>query len=252
MRVVLFAGTREGREISQHLASLGANALISVATPEGQAALGEIPLPVRVGRLDQAGILELLDSFQPDLVVDATHPYAVQASLNIAAAAREAGLEVIRPGRAETPPGEANLVDTLEEAAAAVGERGNVLLAIGSQGLGAFRSCRDFPQRFYPRLLPTASALTAAQELGFPFANIVAMQGPFSQALNHALMRQLAIQELVTKDGGEEGGTPAKLAAARELGVRAILIRRPPGSGGITLAEVKNRLAKTGEEKLWK
>ena len=57
------------------------------------------------------------------------------------------------------------------------------------------------------------------------------MQGPFSQELNEALIRQFHIAVLVTKDGGAAGGFPEKVQAARSTGAALILIRRPEETG---------------------
>ena len=52
MRVVVFSGTTEGRVFSKQLAALGAEVLVSVATPLGQEEQGSTPgVTVRCGRL---------------------------------------------------------------------------------------------------------------------------------------------------------------------------------------------------------
>lgn len=57
------------------------------------------------------------------------------------------------------------------------------------------------------------------------------MQGPFSYALNRALMEQFAIRFLVTKDGGAAGGFEEKARAAQDTGAQLIVIRRPAERG---------------------
>ena len=68
-------------------------------------------------------------------------------------------------------------------------------------------------------------------EYGIARERIIAMQGPFSAALNQALFEQLNIKTLVTKDGGAAGGLPEKLKAAKGCGVAVILVRRPEETG---------------------
>ena len=51
------------------------------------------------------------------------------------------------------------------------------------------------------------------------------------RAVRLRLMRQLQITLLVTKESGRAGGFPEKLAAARRLGVRVLVIRRPTETG---------------------
>ena len=93
MRVVLFSGTTEGRELSRWLAELGLEVTVSVATPLGQEEQGSAPgVTVRCGRLLPDEMAALLKGAA--LCIDATHPYAVEATKNIRAAAARAGVEI--------------------------------------------------------------------------------------------------------------------------------------------------------------
>lgn len=67
------------------------------------------------------------------------------------------------------------------------------------------------------------------------------MQGPFSQKLNEAILEQYAIAWLVTKDGGAPGGYAEKVAAARAVGARLLLVRRPADEG-LRMEEILQRL----------
>ena len=53
------------------------------------------------------------------------------------------------------------------------------------------------------------------------------MQGPFSVALNVELFRHAKAEVIVTKDGGQIGGTDTKLLAAEILNLPVVMIRRP-------------------------
>ena len=65
------------------------------------------------------------------------------------------------------------------------------------------------------------------ERLGYKPQNIIAMQGPFSYAMNVETIRQFGIRFLVTKDSGDVGGVSEKLRAAADMGVRVIFIERP-------------------------
>ena len=102
MRVVIFSGTTEGRMFSKQLAALGAEVLVSVATPLGAEEQGERSgITVHCGRLTPEEMTALLQG--ADLCVDATHPYAVEATRNIRAACKTAGTEYRRLLRPESP-----------------------------------------------------------------------------------------------------------------------------------------------------
>ena len=107
--------------------------------------------------------------------------------------------------------------------------QGNVLLTTGAKELGTFAPLGG--ERLYPRVLPLASSLEACASAGVPSSHILALQGPFSQELNEALIRQHHIAYLVTKDGGPAGGFGEKAAAAQAAGAKLLLIRRPQEEG---------------------
>ena len=96
------------------------------------------------------------------------------------------------------------------------------------------------PERLYPRVLPTLESIAACEAANIPHRNIIAMQGPFSFALNQAMMEQFHILWLVTKDGGAAGGFDEKAAAASAAGAQLVVIRRPSEQGE-TASEVLKR-----------
>jgi precorrin-6x reductase len=61
--------------------------------------------------------------------------------------------------------------------------------------------------------------------------------------MNLAMMGNYAIDCLVTKSSGKEGGFPQKIAAAKELGASVIIIKRPDMSYPISFSE-KNEVIK--------
>lgn len=230
MRTVIFSGTTEGRRLSRELARLGAEVTVCVATGYGREEQGEVPgVTVLSGRMDQGEMARTVRGAA--LCVDATHPYAVQVSRNLRAVCREENVPLLRLLREESPvPEGAAVFDSAGEAAAWLKDtRGNILLATGAKELGAFAPLGG--ERLYPRVLPLASSLEACAGAGIPANHILALQGPFSQELNEALIRQYRIAYLVTKDGGRAGGFPEKAAAARAAGITLVLLRRPQEDG---------------------
>lgn len=226
----MFGGTTEGRTLSAKLAQLGAEVVVSVATPLGQEEQGRHSgVTVRCGRLEPEQMAELLRGAQ--LCVDATHPYAVEATRNIRAAAEQAGVEYMRLLRApsELPRGTKVFASAAEAAQALTGTEDNILLTTGAKEINKFALLP--PERLYPRVLPTHEGLAACEAAGIPHRNIIAMQGPFTRALNEALLAQFDIRWLVTKDGGAAGGFEAKAEAAASCGVQLIVLRRPPENG---------------------
>lgn len=230
MKLLIFGGTTEGRVLVRRLAEAGAQVTVSVATPMGAEELAGIPnLTVLTGRRDAAAMQALLQEF--DLCIDATHPYAAEASANIRTACTAAGVPLRRAARPASAAAEpAFAADTTAEAAAFLaGTEGNILLTTGAKELPAFAGIDK--TRLFARVLPTHEGISACEALGIPHRNIIAMQGPFGTALNCALMEQYHIAWLVTKDGGRAGGFAEKLEAARRTGAKVVLIRRPADVG---------------------
>ena len=230
MKAVVFSGTTEGRRFSKKLAALGAEVTVCVATPLGAEEQGEMAgITVHAGRLGPDAMVALLTG--ADLCVDATHPYAVDVTRNIRAAAAQAGVEYRRLLRARSPlPEDCVVFGTAAQAAEYLaGTKENILLATGAKELAAFAPLD--PARLYPRVLPTPEGIAACEGADIPHKNIIAMQGPFSYALNRALMEQFAIRFLVTKDGGAAGGFEEKTRAAQDTGAQLIVIRRPAEQG---------------------
>ena len=230
MKLVIFSGTTEGREFSRAAAALGAAVTVCVATDLGAEEQGSAPgVTVHAGRLDADEMAALLRDAA--LCVDATHPYATEATYNIRAAAGMAGVEYHRLLRraSKLPAGSVVLPGAGEAAAYLADKAGRILLTTGAKELPAFAALD--PARLYPRVLPTLAGITACEAAGVPHRNIIAMQGPFTLGLNVALMRQFEIDYLVTKDGGAQGGFAEKAEAAAQCGAQLIVLRRPDEQG---------------------
>jgi precorrin-6A/cobalt-precorrin-6A reductase len=72
---------------------------------------------------------------------------------------------------------------------------------------------------------------------------VVLARGPFTVEEELTLMRQHAVEVVVTKDSGGSM-TAAKLRAARELALPVVLVRRPPLPPGLTaVATVDDAMA---------
>ena len=230
MRAVVFSGTTEGRTFSRALAALGAAVTVCVATDLGAEEQGRADgITVRAGRLDAGEMAAVLQGAA--LCVDATHPYAIEATRNIRAAAAAAGVEyhrLLRPA-SNLPAGSVVLPGAAQAAAYLADRPGRILLATGAKEQPAFAALDS--QRLYPRVLPTAAGIAACETAGIPHRNILAMQGPFTKELNAALLHQFHIDYMVTKDGGAAGGFAEKAEAAARCGGPLIVLRRPDDAG---------------------
>ena len=256
--ILLFAGTTEGRRIAEGCRNQPVSVYVSVATQYGESIIDPAEnLHILHGRRDEKQLAALLDDTGAELVIDATHPYADQITAALQTLCRERGMKYLRVVRDEARAGTEGCV-YVDDTAAAVEYlntvSGKVLLTVGSKALEQYTGVRDWQERLYARLLPLPEALENALSLGFPGAHLICMQGPFSQAMNAALLRDLRIRYLVTKDTGTAGGFPEKISAAQSCGVTTVVIRRPLQEKGVSEAEclrlLRERFAFRGEKKV--
>ena len=224
-RVLILGGTGEARRLAAALVDDGEDVLSSLAGRVADPLLP--PGEVRISGFGGAdGLAAWLEEHPVRAVVDATHPFAAAMTANAAGAARMTGtalLRLQRPGWHPGPGDDWRWVDSLTAAAEAVAGYGSVFLTTGRTGLGAFA---ELAGRCLVRSVDPPSP-------PFPEGAVVVLaRGPFTVADEVALMREHGIDVLVTKDSGG-AMTAAKLAAARELGVPVVLVRRPPPPPGV-------------------
>ena len=227
----IFAGTTEGRRLAELLAGQPVRVLACVATDYGETLIPEAEnLEVSAGRLDQGQMEALFAERRFDAVIDATHPYAVQATRNIRACCTALGIPY---ERIERPPQSASWrqdVQHVPDAGAAAqalqSTEGPVLLTTGSHTLLPYVRAVD-PARLFVRVLSTREALELCAAAGILSSHIIAMQGPFTRAFNAALYDQWGIRAMVTKDSGQAGGVEEKVIPALERQIHIIMIDRP-------------------------
>lgn len=239
-RICIFAGTTEGRELVEFLCSQSVLVTACVATEYGETLLPTADnLTISAKRLSLAEITQMLACSSFNLVIDATHPYATSVTENISLACQTTGTKYLRLLRepSEIPSDVLFVSDTEAAVAFLEATEGNIFLTTGSKELDKFSKLTDFTERVYARVLPMAASLEACHAAGLEAAHIIAMQGPFSEEMNLAMLRSVAASWLVTKDGGQAGGFEAKVSAAHKAGVRLLVIGCPPQKEGISLSE---------------
>lgn len=240
-KICIFAGTTEARWLVELLSTQPVAVTACVATEYGETLLPEANnVTVRSGRIPVGEIIEMLSETKFDLVIDATHPYAASITESVARACAETGTEYLRLLREESDKvSGVQYASSAEDAAAFLSKTdGNILLTTGSKDLKTYSRIKDFTARVYARVLPLDASLTLCREAGVQPSHILAMQGPFSEKMDTAMLRAVSAKWLVTKDGGEAGGFPAKVAAARKAGADVLVIGRPKQREGKSFSQV--------------
>ncbi len=258
-KVLIFGGTTEGRALAEYGARQGISVAVSVVSEYGKHVMGNMAgLSVRCGALDKDGIFSLLEEEKPCLVLDATHPHAVTVTGEIMWACKKAGVRCLRVVRDMTgeEAGESEdrykavfWVHTPGEAAEILArDQKPVLFTTGSKELEFFAEVEKLRGRIYARVLPDSQVLARCEQLGIRGKHLIAMQGPFSEEMNRALIREIGAGWLVTKESGSRGGFEEKLAAAGSCNIPAVVIRRPDSEEGISFEEACRELLCLAEE----
>lgn len=264
-RILIFGGTTEGRLLAEYCHQQEIEAYVSVVSGYGADLLPESEyLHVLSGRMAGEAMEGFMKRASIRAVFDATHPYAAEATRNIKEACGRAGVSYLRVTResaaAEKPGGDSGkgpaaafssqvvYVHSVEEAVCYLKDReGDILVTTGSKELAAYTALPGYEERLYVRVLPSCAAISACEDIGIRGKRIIAMQGPFSEEMNRAMMRQLGVRYLVTKEAGTAGGFLEKLSAAEALSVTAVVIGRPlEERDGITLDAAKILLKEAG------
>ena len=252
-KIVIFAGTTEGRRLSEILADAGIAHTVCVATEYGEIVMREQTdaeavrakeqsiVSLHCGRMDRKQMEEFLRNEGYEIVVDATHPYARVVTENIRDAVNTLRAmeketqfpiylrlerEISETPEAEDPAVSIRSFESNADCAKALeNTEGNILLTTGSKELATYCASGRLHDRLYVRILPGRESLELCMEQGIKGRQILALQGPFSTEMNAAILKQYDIRHLVTKNSGRTGGYQEKLEAAKMLGIPVYVIQ---------------------------
>lgn len=264
-RFMLFAGTTEGRVLSLFMSENGIPTSIYTATEYGAEVLrssgvdknpGSVDIHIHAGRLDETAIKEEISNQNPIAVIDATHPFAEEASRIIQKCCDDSQTVLLKVLRPKLPLPEGGMITRTKNVSEAAdylsGKKGNILLTIGTRRIDTF--CEVFLQnldaasraealdRICVRILPVMDSIKTCTECGLKRRNIIAAEGPFTEEMNLSCIHHFDASFLVTKETGIEGGLPEKISAARKAGIEVVTIIRPESTSGISMVEAKQKI----------
>lgn len=223
-RLLILGGTSEGYALAEAL--VGRPDLSVISSLAGRTAQPRQPAGEwRSGGFGGvAGLSDYLRTQGIDAVIDATHPFAATMGWHAAAACAALSLPLLRLERPAWQPQPGDLwhqVNDWPEAIEALNasQARRVFLTVGRQELTPFTELT--------KIHVVIRAVTEPHPRpSFHNARLLLARGPFRLEEERALLTEERIDTIVCKNSGGEA-TAAKLVAARELGVRVVMRRRP-------------------------
>ena len=247
---LVLGGTTEGNEIASCLLEQGFTVTVSVALDTGALSIPK-GANVMIGARDSSDWASVLGDRNVNAellgVIDATHPFAVAASREIASACKDTDTPLCRFVRAGAVPQGAivatDVAQAIDRAIKQTTGSDVIFLALGTNDLGkVMPKLRKSGRGVLARVLPTAKSLKQAKRHGLTPMEIVAVWGAGGAEFNAALCRDRKVKCIVSRDSGEQGHIAEKAAAAKELGISLILIARPAELEGVTRVHEPDKL----------
>ncbi len=248
--ILLLGGTIDARNIAKKLSSNKIPFISTAVSEYGKSLALEVSENVEKIMLEKEMFASFLKDKSIDAIIDATHPFAKLISENAIIASDQANVPYFRyerPFGKEEVSEKILYVNDLDSAQRAALEKGDhILLTTGSRGIQNFSELIA-KKKVFARVLPDIDSIDACIKAGLSIGQIIAMQGPFSYEHNALIIKEKAIDLLITKDSGLSGGTDKKIAAAIDAAIQIIIIKRPEITYPVVFDDIENLLNKIME-----
>lgn len=234
-KVLVIAGTTDAKVVIKRLLDMNYDTAVTVTTRMGCGMLDEFEqLDIYQGKMNKEQIAHLLATVKPKCLIDASNPFSREITRNAMSVCKTAEIPYMRFEREKLDYDDPGIIKVKSYREACkellkdklMEDQGNILLTLGSNKIETFTPIPDFEHRVFLRVLPDWKVLCKCEKLGFNPKNIIAIKGPYNEALNIELFKYCNASVLVTKESGNMGGVVDKISAAKKLGMKIILIDR--------------------------
>jgi precorrin-6A/cobalt-precorrin-6A reductase len=221
--ILLFGGTTEGKIVADILERAGYPFYYSTKTE-----IDFKPGQYRFGAFTKESLASFCAEKQIKLIINASHPFAMQLHQTIFDAVK---LPVVRFERPYTKRDgyhpHIQYFPSYVRALSYLMAYPQTLLALtGVQSIPILKIYWQSRKAFF-RILPRESSIAIAEEAGFPKENLI-LEMPTND-LEHelAIIEKYKITCILTKDSGESGFLSTKIAAALQAGIPILILERP-------------------------
>jgi precorrin-6A/cobalt-precorrin-6A reductase len=220
--ILLLAGTYEARQLARQIPERFPGIRVTASFAGVVTDLPDLGITTRIGGFGGAdGLATFVKTENVTIILDATHPFAVQMSRNAADVANLLGCSLIRlerPAWNAEPTDPWLSVRSVEDAVQSLPSGARAFLAIGRKELPAFYKRRDI-FGLARMIEPPPGPLPDGWSL-------VLSRPPQTVEEEKTLFKNHRISHVVTKNSGGSRSF-AKIAAARQLKLPLIVIERP-------------------------
>jgi len=228
----LIVGTSEGKNILSGLNEFTEDIFVSTATTYGAELLKKYKYRIfNDTPLDLVGLMQVIKRYDIKILIDASHPYALEITGNAIEACRVYGAQYVRyerPSVAKTFKENENVImvedyESLHPYLLKVD--GCILNTTGSRNIDKIIGFK-LKNRVIHRVLPSVKVLEDILGVGIKVDDIVAMKGPVGYELNCGFIKEYKAKAILMKDSGIQGGTYDKIKAAIDNNISAFIIGR--------------------------
>jgi precorrin-6A/cobalt-precorrin-6A reductase len=200
---------------------------ISVATEYGYRTFSDkYGEKVLLIRFEEDTLKDFISAHNISEIIDTTHPFAFNITALAEMVCGELNIKYTNKMRDLELPDKFEglfIAESFEQAVQHIKTQdfSKILLTTGSNRIELFS---DFLHKCIVRVLPFEKSIAKCREFGVDYKNIVAMQGPFSEEFNIALIKETGCDVLVTKLSGKSGGFEEKVSACKKTGTKCVVI----------------------------
>ena len=208
----VIGGTKDSRDFLEKFIKYDKDIIVSTATEYGVKLLENLPVKTSSEKMDKEAMLRFIESNKITKVIDTSHPYAFEVSKNAMEVAEEKNIEYFRFEREK--------VDILPKKYKKFEDIKELI-----EYVPLFKDLKNL-SNIYFRILSRWEMVKKCEDNNILPKNIIAMQGPFTENMNIAMMEQFNIKYLITKKAGDTGGEREKVHACDKLDVEIIYLEK--------------------------
>ncbi len=232
----IIGGTSDARKFIESLDNKE-DLIITVTTDFGKSLVGDTD--VLVGRLNQVDMEKLILEKGIELIIDMSHPYANEVTVNAVNASKNTNTNYYRFNRSPLVSDYGIIAETMDELLGIIKDiEATILFTTGSKDIKIFENVRGNSKHIY-RILPLIDSLKIAEDAGVSMKNLICMVGPADLDLNIATINFYGIEYMVMKESGENSGFDEKIDACKKTGVIPIILRRTENEGIANFTELE-------------